>query len=319
MELAISVYVHLDDSVGNSLLDLRLGGTGTSVENQEQGLLVAVVQLLGGVLLVLSEDLGSELDVTGLVDSVHVSESGGDGKVGRDLGERLVDVKDVFGLGVQAGVVDLGVVDTVLLSTGDTDLHLEPLVHLGHPLKVLDAGLNVLLLGLFGQVQHVRGEEGDTVLLEVGLVGVEHSIEPGQELLGAVVRVHDDGDSVSRGDGSDESGGGDGTGDRGLLLVGVVLDSLSGPEGGSSLRDLEDDGRVDISGGLQGGVGGRGRGDVLRSASDGWGRVRRGSKGRRVASGALTMAWTGRINGRVTIAQLSVEKEFLTRSFDLQG
>lgn len=78
-----------------------------------------------------------------------------------------------------------------------------------------------------------------------------------------MVGVHDDGDSVSGSDGSDESGGGDGTGDRGLLLVGVVLDSLSGPEGSTSLGDLEDDGRVDISGGLQSGVGGGGRGDVL--------------------------------------------------------
>jgi hypothetical protein len=231
--------------------------------SDSQGLLVSVGQLLSSVLLVLSENLGSELDVTGLVDTVNVSESGGDGEVGGDLGKRLVDVENVLRLGVQAGVVDVRVVDTVLLSSGDTDLHLEPLVHLGHPLEVLDTGLNVLLLGLLGQVQHVRGEEGDTVLLEVGLVGVQHSVEPGQELLGAVVRVHDDGDSVSGSDGSDESGGGDGTGDRGLLLVSVVLDSLSGPEGGTSLGDLEDDGRVDISGGLQGGVGGGGRSDVL--------------------------------------------------------
>lgn len=217
----------------------------------------------------LSEDLGSELDVTGLVDSVDVTESGGNAEVGGDLGERLVDVEDILRLGVERGVVDLGVVDTVLLSSGDPDLHLEPLVHLGHPLEVLDAGLDVLLLGLFGQVQHVGREEGDTVFLEVGLIGVQHAVEPGQELLGTVVRVHDDGDPVSGGDGTDESGGGDGTGDRGLLLVGVVLDSLAGPEGGSSLRDLEDDGRVDVSGGLHGGVGGGGRGDVLERGRNG--------------------------------------------------
>lgn len=48
------------------------------------------------------------------------------------------------------------------------------------------------------------------------------------------------------------------------MLVGVVLDSLSGPEGGSSLRDLENDGRLDVSGSLEGGVGGRRRGDVLQ-------------------------------------------------------
>jgi len=218
---------------------------------------------------VVSEDLGPELDVTRLVNSVNVTESGSDGKVGGDLGERLVDVEDVLRLGVQAGVVDVRVVDTVLLSSGDTDLHLEPLVHLGHSLKVLDTSLNVLLLGLLGQVQHVGREEGDTVLLEVGLVSVQHSVEPGQELLGAVVRVHDDGDSVSGGNGSDKGGGSDGSGDGSLLLVRVVLDSLSGPEGGSSLGDLEDDGRLEVSGGLESGVGGRGRGDVLSSRRSG--------------------------------------------------
>jgi hypothetical protein len=106
-------------------------------------------------------------------------------------------------------------------------------------------------------------EEGNTVLLEVSLIGVQHSIEPRQQLLGTVVRVHDDGDSVSRSNGPDESGSSDGSGDGGLLLVGIVLDSLSGPEGSSSLGYLEDDGRVYITSGLQSGVGGGGRGDVL--------------------------------------------------------
>ena len=37
------------------------------------------------------------------------------------------------------------------------------------------------------------GEQGFLVLLVVSLVGFEHAIEPGQEFLGAVVAVHDDG------------------------------------------------------------------------------------------------------------------------------
>lgn len=35
-------------------------------------------------------------------------------------------------------------------------------------------------------------EEGLAVLLEVGLVGVKHAVEPWEELLGAVVSVEDD-------------------------------------------------------------------------------------------------------------------------------
>lgn len=41
-------------------------------------------------------------------------------------------------------------------------------------------------------IRHSR-EEGLSVLLEVSLVGLEHTIEPRKELLGTVVRVEDDG------------------------------------------------------------------------------------------------------------------------------
>ena len=49
-----------------------------------------------------------------------------------------------------------------------TDLHLEPLVDGGHPGEVLDAGCDVLLVLLLGEVQHVRGEQGLAVRLESG-------------------------------------------------------------------------------------------------------------------------------------------------------
>lgn len=41
----------------------------------------------------LTEDLGSEDDVSGLVDTMDVSEGGGDGEVGGDGAEGLVDVE----------------------------------------------------------------------------------------------------------------------------------------------------------------------------------------------------------------------------------
>jgi hypothetical protein len=39
------------------------------------------------------------------------------------------------------------------------------------------------------QVNHVRGEEGNAILLEELLILIEHAIEPGKELLGAVIGV----------------------------------------------------------------------------------------------------------------------------------
>lgn len=55
--------------------------------------------------------------------------------------------------------------------------------------------------------------------LEVALVLVEHTVEPGQELLGAVVGVQDDGNTVDGSNAADVVGSGDGTGDRSLLLI----------------------------------------------------------------------------------------------------
>lgn len=91
-----------------------------------QRLGVGLVDLLGSVFLVVAQELGTEDDVSGLVDTVDVTESGGDGEVGGDGGEGRVDIVDVRGLGVEGSVVGVRVVDTVLLTTGDTNLHLEP-------------------------------------------------------------------------------------------------------------------------------------------------------------------------------------------------
>lgn len=66
-----------------------------------------------------------------------------------------------------------------------------------HALHVLDADLDVLGEGLLGEVEHVGGEEGLAVGLEVGLVGGYHAVEPGEELLGAVVRVEHNWHTVS--------------------------------------------------------------------------------------------------------------------------
>jgi len=62
------------------------------------------------------------------------------------------------------------------------------------------------------------------VLLEVLLVFIEHAIQPGEELLGAVVGMQDHGDAIGRGDAADVVGSGDGTVDGGELVgVGDAL------------------------------------------------------------------------------------------------
>ena len=120
--LEVSVEVDLADTVADSIGKLLLAGSGTAVEDEEDGLLVLGASLLLDVLLVLAEELWAKLDVAGLVDTVDVTESSGNGEVRGDLGQSLVDLVNVFGLGVEGVVVDRLVVNTVLLTTGDTNL-----------------------------------------------------------------------------------------------------------------------------------------------------------------------------------------------------
>jgi hypothetical protein len=119
--LEVSVEVDLDDTVADCVGELLLGGSGSTVEDEEDGLVLLGSDGVLDVLLVLAEELWVELDVAGLVDTVNVTEAGGDGEEWGDGGEGLVDGKDVLGLGVQGVVVNILVVDSVLLTTGDTD------------------------------------------------------------------------------------------------------------------------------------------------------------------------------------------------------
>ena len=62
-----------------------------------------------------------EFHITGFIHTVHVTEAGSDGKVRADLYKSAIDVVNIFGLGVKRIVVNVLVVYTVLLSSGDTD------------------------------------------------------------------------------------------------------------------------------------------------------------------------------------------------------
>lgn len=281
-ELHVSVHVDLDDTVADGIKVLLLGGAGATVEDEEDGL--GVLRADGGldVRLVLAEELGVELDVAGLVDTVDVAEASGNGEVGGDGRQGVVDVEDVLGLGVEGGVVNVLVVDTILLTTGDTNLHLEPLLHGSSTLEVLGGGLDVPLNGLLREIDHVGREKGLAMDLEVGLISIEHAVEPGEELLGTVVGVKDDGDTVCGGDGADVVGGSDSAGNGGglvtvahtLHLMSFDVTSRDGCEtylaskvGGTTLRELDDDGGLGIAGSLKRSDNGGGRGGVLSNQS----------------------------------------------------
>lgn len=119
--LHVSVKVDLDNTVANGLLVLVLGGSRATVEDKEDGLGLLGANLLLDVLLVTREELGVKLDVAGLVDTVDITETSGNGEVRGDGNKSIVDGEDVLGLSVERVVVNVLVVDTVLLTTGDTD------------------------------------------------------------------------------------------------------------------------------------------------------------------------------------------------------
>ena len=84
-------------------------------------------------------------------------------------------------------------------------------------------------------VLHPR-KEGLAVLLEVLLVSIEHSIEPWQQFVSAVIRMQDDGHAVDWGDSTNIVSSSDCSSDRCFLIA--VLDTFAGEESCSALRSL---------------------------------------------------------------------------------
>ena len=121
-ELHIGIKVDLDNTVGDGIQELLLGRSRSTVEDQEDWLVVLGSNSLLDMGLVLAEELWAELDVTWLVDTVNVTETSGNREVWGDWGKSLVDSKDILWLSVKGVVVNILVVDTVLLTTGDTNL-----------------------------------------------------------------------------------------------------------------------------------------------------------------------------------------------------
>jgi hypothetical protein len=123
--------------------------------------------LLLDILLMFVEELWVKLDVARLVDTVDVSETGGNGEEWADWAQGLVDSKgsegsglclnllvNVLWLSVEGSVVDILVVNTIFFTTSDADFHLEPDLHWGATLEVVGGGLDVPLNRLLGKINH---------------------------------------------------------------------------------------------------------------------------------------------------------------------
>ena len=257
--LCVGIDVHLDDAIIQGLANIRDIGTGTAMEHKGNGLLVRwgiAAELLADVLLRPTQDLGLELNITGTVNAVNIAEGSCDSEHVRDGTELLVHLVNLLGLGVQVLQGNVGVVNAILLAASDAELHFQQDANLRHAGEIVLANVNVLLDGLLGKVDHVRREEGLAVLLVVTLRGGEETINPGKELLGAVIRVEDDGNAVLLGHGADVEGAGNGAGDSGLVVV--VVEALASVELRSARGELDDHGSVVLASGLEAGVDARG-------------------------------------------------------------
>ena len=115
------------------------------MEDKEHRVLLVDLELLTHEVLVLTEKLGVEPDVTRLVYTVNIAKGSGNAEIGGDLAESLVNVPDVLRLRVEGRVVNVLIVHTVFFTTSNADLHLEPDTDLSHTLEVFKADLDVAL------------------------------------------------------------------------------------------------------------------------------------------------------------------------------
>lgn len=259
--LSIGINVHLDDTGCDGILDVFNRRPRSTVEDEEHGLVSLVLKLLGDVLLRVVKDYRLQVNVSRGVDTVNISErsSTSEGGIG-DLGKLLVSIPNLFRLGVKTGRVDIGVVNTVLFSTSDTELEFEKDVNLGEFLHVFLADCDVLFEGLFGKIKHMGREEWCTGFLVVLLVGSKNSVHPGQPGFLTVVGVKDDRDSVKSSNFMNVLGGSNDSGEAGRVIS--VVCGLSGNELTSSLGESHHNGPLVLFSGLHTGIDGVGSDNI---------------------------------------------------------
>lgn len=91
------------------------------MEHQADWFIRSGSNLLLNECLVLGKQFRVQLDVTGLVDTVDITESCSDGEVWGDGRKSAVDVVDILGLGVERGIINALIVNTIFFATGDAN------------------------------------------------------------------------------------------------------------------------------------------------------------------------------------------------------
>jgi len=81
--------------------------------------------------------------------------------------------------------------------------HLKPLLHRSCTFQILRCCLNVEVDFLLAEINHMAGEKRLAVFLEVLLVFIEETIQPRKKLLGTMIGVENDWDTVDRSDSPD--------------------------------------------------------------------------------------------------------------------
>ena len=114
-----------------------------------------------------------------------------------------------------------------------------------HPLEVGLARGDVLLDRFFAQVNHVRAEQRLACGLEMCLTCVEQPIDPREQFACAVIGVQDDRHTVGLGHCVHVVGAGNGSEHRILLIV--QLQALASIERSTSIRELDDDRRIQVT------------------------------------------------------------------------
>mmetsp|Transcript_46552 Transcript_46552/g.141035 ORF Transcript_46552/g.141035 Transcript_46552/m.141035 type:complete len:304 (-) Transcript_46552:152-1063(-) len=245
--LGISINVHLNNTILHSKGNLLIGGSRSSMHDEENGLVRFRAELLLGKGLVLAKALWLKRNIARLVHTMDVTKCSSNREHVANLGESLVHRPNLLRGSVELFRINILVADTILLSASDANLHLEPHLHADHALEVLLANSDVLLIRLLRKVKHVGGEERLAILGEILLISLEHLVKPREKLLGTVIRMKDNRDTIVRGNSTNVQGHGNGTSSGSV----GILTGLSSVESTSAVGRLNHDRAVVLLRGLK--------------------------------------------------------------------
>ena len=143
--------------------------------------------LLTDELLGIKKDLGGKLHISRLVYSVHVTKGRGHAKTVAYRRKDFVRLVDFFGLGIEFGRINIGIVHTIFLATGYSKLNLDRHSDFVHPLEVVSACPEIIVNRLLGEIQHMRTVKRLPLEFIKLFSSLKHSVHPRQKLTGSMI------------------------------------------------------------------------------------------------------------------------------------